>query len=121
MHAHTPADDAFKIAMREQWDQNALGWNDQSAKIRGWLSDATHAMLEMANVHSAMRVLDVAAGAGDQTLEIARRVGPSGYVLATDLSPRILEFCKENAQAAGYENVETLVVDGKALQLDEAS
>ena len=41
-----------------------------------------------------LRVLDVAAGAGDQTLDIARRVGASGSVLATDLSPAIIDLAR---------------------------
>jgi methylase of polypeptide subunit release factors len=34
-------------------------------------------------------------------------IGPDGYVLATDISPGILEFAKENAQSAGLKNVDT--------------
>jgi SAM-dependent methyltransferase len=66
-------------------------------------------------------VLDVAAGAGDQTLDIAARVGPNGYVLATDMSPAILEFAQANARRAGYGNVETLVADGENLTVADAS
>jgi len=113
--------DGFKVAMREQWDQSAQGWHGESQKIRSWLTEATNAMIEMAGVRPGLRVLDVAAGAGDQTLDIAKRVGPAGYVLATDLSPCILEFCKESAQKAGYANVETLAVDGETLQVEQAS
>jgi SAM-dependent methyltransferase len=112
--------DGFKVAMRQQWNRSAQGWNSESSKIRGWLSEATSAMIKMADIRPGMRVLDVAAGAGDQTLDIAKRVGPAGHVLATDLSPGILEFCKENARRAGYENVETLAVDGQMLQVEEA-
>jgi SAM-dependent methyltransferase len=78
-------------------------------------------MLDMAGIKPGARVLDVAAGAGDQTLDIAERVGPQGFVLATDLSPAILEFAKGNALRAGYENVETQVADGESLQVPEAS
>lgn len=60
----------------------------------------------MADVKAGSRVLDVAAGAGDQTLDIAERVGPRGQVRATDISPGILEFAKENARRAGYGNVD---------------
>ena len=49
-------------------------------------------MLDRAGVADGARVLDVAAGAGGQTLAAARRVGPSGSVLATDISPAILEY-----------------------------
>jgi len=119
--ATTTADaEAFKFASRRQWDQAASGWNAHTAQIREWLRPATEAMLEMAGVRRGARVLDVAAGAGDQTQDIAQRVGPEGYVLATDLSATILEFAKDNARRAGYENVGTLVADGESLQIDEA-
>ena len=119
--ATPPADaEAFKFATRRQWDQAASGWNSHTAQIREWLQPATEAMLEMAGVRRGARVLDVAAGTGDQTLDIAQRVGPDGYVLATDLSASILEFAKSNARRAGYGNVGTLVADGESLQVDEA-
>ncbi len=54
-------------------------------------------------------VLDIAAGAGGQTLNAAKRVGPSGHVLATDLSPGILKQAKANADLAGICHVETQV------------
>ena len=111
----------LKAATREQWDKSAQGWNDQGALIRAWLREATDAMLEMAGIASGARVLDVAAGAGDQTIDIARRVGPGGSVLATDLSPRILQFAHDNARRAGLNNIETMVTDGEDLDVVEAS
>ena len=45
----------------------------------------------------------------------ARRVGPTGYVLATDLSPAILRHTAANARLAGFGHVETLVKDGEEL------
>ena len=111
----------LKAAIREQWDKSAQGWNDQGALIRAWLREATGAMLEMADIASGARVLDVAAGAGDQTIDIARRVGPGGSVLATDLSPRILQFAHDNARRAGLNNIETMVTDGEDLDVVEAS
>jgi len=67
------------------------------------------------------RVLDVAAGAGEQTLMIARRVGPTGSVLATDLSPAILALAEDNAQDAGLSNVQFQIADGEDLQVQPAS
>jgi SAM-dependent methyltransferase len=113
--------DTFKRAALAQWEQAAPGWNDHAEQIRAWLRPATDAMLSMAGVRPAARVLDVAAGAGDQTLDIAQRVGPSGAVLATDLSPAILAYAEANAARAGYANVQTLVGDAEQLELPEAS
>jgi SAM-dependent methyltransferase len=111
----------FKAATRDQWNDAAQGWNDHAPHIRAWLTDATRMMLDLANVAPGSRVLDVAAGAGDQTLDVAMRVGSSGSVLATDLSPGILDFARANARAAGVSNVETRVADGENLGLSEAS
>ena len=105
----------FKADTGRQWQEAAKGWNDHGPMIRAWLKDATETMLDMAGIASSQRVLDVAAGAGDQTLDIAARVGPRGHVLATDLSPAILAFAKLNADRAGHRNVKTLVADGEML------
>jgi ubiquinone/menaquinone biosynthesis C-methylase UbiE len=70
-------------------------------------------MLDMAAVGRGKRILDVAAGAGEQTLAAARRAGAQGHVLATDISPAILGFARSAAQRAGLTNVETLELDGE--------
>lgn len=113
--------EAFKRATRQQWNAAARGWNDWGPKIRDWLSEPTRIMLDMAEVKAGGRVLDIAAGAGDQTLDIAQRVGARGYVLATDISPGILEFAKDNARRAGFANIETRIADGENLGVAEAS
>lgn len=117
----SPDNQAFKAGMRKQWDVSAQGWNHHTAAIRAWLRQSTDAMLDMAGIGPGASVLDVAAGAGDQTLDIAQRVGPTGRVLATDLSPVILELARSNAQQAGLRNVQTLVADGEDLAVAPAS
>lgn len=112
---------AFKNAARDQWDRCAAGWNAKSSVIRTWLHASTEAMLRAAEISPGSRVLDVAAGSGDQTLGIASRVGPDGHVLATDLSPEILAFAAENARRNGFDNVEIRVADGENLDVPEAS
>jgi ubiquinone/menaquinone biosynthesis C-methylase UbiE len=74
-------------------------------------------MLDMAAVRAGSRVLDVAAGAGEQTLVAARRAGPQGSVLATDISPRILGYALEAARHAGLSHVETKELDGERHDL----
>lgn len=62
------------------------------------------------------RVLDVAAGAGEQSLAAARRVGAGGHVLATDIAPALLAYAERDAQAAGLGSiVATQEIDGEAL------
>jgi SAM-dependent methyltransferase len=63
----------------------------------------------------------VGAGAGDSTVAAARRAGPSGRVLATDVSASMLEVATESARQAGLDNVDTRVVDAQRLDLDPDS
>lgn len=116
----TPASpEQFKDAVRQAWDASASGWNHRTPAIHNWLAAPTATLLDAARIGPGMRVLDVAAGAGDQTLDIARRVGEGGRVLATDISPAILQFASENAHQAGLAQVQTRVCDAEDLALDE--
>lgn len=78
---------------------------------------ATEMMLGLANLRPGDRVLDVAAGTGDQTLMAARRVGPTGYVLATDISASMLKVATDTAREEGFTNVETRVMDAENIEL----
>jgi SAM-dependent methyltransferase len=112
----------FKETTRAQWDQAAEAWHRWGSLLNAWLGPATDRLLDLAGVAPGSRVLDVAAGAGEQTIVAARRVGPTGSVLATDLSPGILEFAAQSAREAGLANVETRALDGEACdELDADS
>ena len=49
------------------------------------------------------------------------RVGPGGHVLATDISPAILEYAASTAAAAGLGNVSTQELDGEHLDVEPAA
>ncbi|GAB4568261.1 MAG: hypothetical protein Tsb007_43830 [Rhizobacter sp.] len=106
----------FKSTTRAQWQSAAEAWHQWGPFIGSWLGDATEAMFEMARVGPGCRVLDVAAGAGEQSLAAARRVGAGGHVLATDIAPALLAHAERDAQAAGLGSiVATREIDGEAL------
>lgn len=105
----------YKTTTRQQWEDAAEAWHRWGPTLESWLGPATDAMLDAAGVTSGSQVLDVAAGAGGQSLVAARRVGPSGRVVASDVSPTILTYAAKVAAEAGLTNVETLEADGEAL------
>ncbi len=105
----------YKETTLQQWDSAAEAWHRWGPLLSQWLGAPTQTMLDMASVGSGSHVLDVAAGAGDQTMIVANRIGPGGRVLATDLSPTILDFAATMASEAGFTNVETRVMDGESL------
>ncbi len=108
----------YKETTREQWQTAAEAWHRWGPAIEKWLGPATDEMLSLAGVQAGNHVLDVAAGAGGQTIAAARRVGTTGKVLATDISPNILQFAAQEARQAGLTNIETKVLDGEHLDVE---
>ena len=96
-------------------------WNRGKAQRGEVTGPATEMMLNLANLRAGNRVLDVAAGTGDQTLMAARRVGPTGNVLATDVSISMLNLAAEAVRNAGLTNIETRVMDAENIELDADS
>lgn len=107
----------YKETTKQQWQASAQAWHQWGPLLSRWLGPATDTLLDMAGATLGHRILDVAAGAGGQTLIAARRVGPTGSVLATDLSDKILEFAAADARKAGLSNIETRVLDGEKLDV----
>jgi len=111
----------YKSTTREQWQTAAEAWHNWHPTLKSWLGPATDLMLDMANVNEGYKILDVAAGAGEQSITAAERVGPSGYVLATDLAPKILDYALELASEKGINNIDIKEMDGENLTLPSNS
>lgn len=103
--------------LRDTWEKAAPGWAKWEHVVSSGLSEATETLLDTAGVEPGMRVLDIASGAGSQTLRAAQRIGANGSVLATDISPTMLDHVRRNAAQAGLDNIETLAC--AAEELDE--
>ena len=101
-------DNDVKAELRGTWESAAPGWVKWEAVVAAGLVDATEAMLDMAGVAADMRVLDLACGAGSQSLRAAERVGAGGHVLASDISGTMLAHVQETAKRNGIGNIETL-------------
>jgi SAM-dependent methyltransferase len=94
-------------------------WHWAKARREETMGPATEVMLNLANIRVGDRVLEVAAGTGDLSLMVAKRVGPSGHVLAIDISPSMLNHAAEAAQDMGLANLETRVMNAQNLELNE--
>jgi SAM-dependent methyltransferase len=69
----------------EQLEQTRL------ALLEEFADSITRRLLDLIGVGEGWRCLDAGAGAGSVARMLARRVGPTGRVLATDLDTRLLE------------------------------
>jgi SAM-dependent methyltransferase len=111
---------AFKQTTHAQWNAVAHRWNAWAPLLDRWLGPIAETLLDMAEVKSGSRVLHVASGSGQEAIQTARRVGPTGYVLATDLSEALTALAKANFAAARLSHADARVMDGEDFELDDA-
>ncbi len=101
------------------------GW-DRAAELydRAWsrqLEPAQALLLELAELREGEEVVETACGSGLVTVRIAHAVGPSGRVVATDLSEGMLNEAGRLVERNGVENVSFFREDAGRLDLpDEA-
>jgi len=111
----------FREAQHRNWDSAAVGWMEWSEFNDRADRHISERLVELAGVRSGGRVLDVAAGYGEPALTAARKAGPEGSVVATDISAEMLAFARERAKAAGLSNVEFVRSDASGLEFPEGS
>jgi ubiquinone/menaquinone biosynthesis C-methylase UbiE len=99
---------------RADWDNIAPGYDKTVTSTHVWLGNEA---LRRAELRAGMRFLDVAAGSGALSIPAAH-IG--ARVMATDQSPVMLELLEARARQAGL-SIETRVMDGHALELDDDS
>lgn len=92
-------------------------WHRAKARREETTGAATEMMLDFANLRFGDRVLELAAGTGDLSMMVARRIGPTGHVLATDISAAMLDRAVQAASDAGLTNVETRAMNADNFEI----
>lgn len=98
---------------QEAWDTIAAGYDEFVTPTHRSVSKAA---LDTAGLQQGMRFLDVAAGTGALSLPAARL---GAEVVATDISPEMVEHLEARAKEEGFPNVEAWIMDGHALELED--
>jgi len=111
----------YKDAQREQWNKDGAAWRRWNPTLDLWYGEVTRQMLDLARIQPGQHILDVATGAGEPAVSAAKRVGPSGYVLATDIAEGIVELALQVARERGLKQIETRAMDGEKLELPDTS
>jgi SAM-dependent methyltransferase len=118
-NAMDPGD--FRDAQHRNWDSAAVGWKEWNEFNDNADGHISRRLVELAGVRSGSRVLDVAAGYGEPALTAARKAGPEGSVVATDISAEMLSYGRERAAAAGLGNVEFIQSDAAGLDFPDGT
>jgi len=109
----------LKGDQKRDWDLAAVGWRKWWPVFEAAAQHISDRLVEMAGVQPGYRVLDIATGNGEPAVTAARRVGPSGRVIATDQSTGMLAIAHERAAALGLANIDFRESDAEALALSE--
>ena len=88
--------------------------------VRRRLNDAERT-LDGAGIKPGMQVLEVGCGTGYFTLPAARRLGETGRLHATDISPQAVDFVSDKVAKAGVQNVSLGTAGAKATGLHGAT
>ena len=72
-------------------------WVERQNAMDTMLSPLGEAALNKLNFNEEENVLDIGCGCGHTTLNIAKRIGPSGNVTGLDISEPMLKRAKESA------------------------
>ncbi len=99
--------------IRNAWDNIATGFDEFVTPLTIPLAEDA---LRLVDLRPGMLFLDVAAGSGALSIPAARL---GAQVLATDISPALMERLDARAREEGLSNLEARVMDGLALELED--
>ncbi len=101
------------LAVPEPWDLVSKGYAEEASYLMRIFSLRA---IEILNPEASARVIDVAAGPGTLTLELAPRVAS---IDAIDFAAAMIEELNTALSARNLDNVTTRVADGQALPFEE--
>jgi len=104
-----------KTLVQHQFGANAANYSTSAVHAKG---ASLGRLVELVKPGKDWTVLDIATGAGHTAAAFAPYVAK---VVASDLTPQMLEEARKLAEAKGFANVETATADAEQLPFDDHS
>ena len=101
--------------VRLDWSLRGKHWDAQADLVAETADRFNQPLIEAAGIAAGHMVLDLATGAGEPALSVAKLTGPEGRVCATDLVPEMIAGAERRAHALGLDNIDFRVADMCAL------
>lgn len=89
-------------------------WRRYDAVEARLTAPVSERMVDLAGLVPGRHVLDLAAGRGEPALRAARRVGPTGRVMAIEPAAEILAMARERAEREGLTNLDWRVAPAES-------
>ncbi|HKP47368.1 MAG TPA: class I SAM-dependent methyltransferase [Pyrinomonadaceae bacterium] len=90
----------------DAWQTSSHYWSKHQSLIEQMYAPLTRALIETAGIEEGQSVLDIGGGAGEPSLTIAKKVGPSGRVAFTDPVAGMVESTKAEAHRRDLSNID---------------
>ena len=119
MSDQIPDAERLRLEQREFWNRAAPGWNQLWSVLDRAAQHVSDRLVELARIGPGGRVLDIATGSGEPGITAARKVGPGGLVVATDLSPAMLDLARQRAAALRLGNIKFVETGAESLAVEE--
>jgi SAM-dependent methyltransferase len=108
-------------SIRDEWTRLSVGWEEQ----RAYLLEASRPihtwLVEKLGPKEGDAILEIGAGPGDTGFLAAPRLGASGRLVSSDISPAMVAVAERRAKELGVNNAAFEVVDAQAMKFPDAS
>lgn len=108
----------YKEFTRETWDYAAPAYIPFAQR---YLEPYGRELLKMLKVPRRGRLLDIASGAGEPGITLAKRMGKGVEVVGCDLAPKMVELANKEARRRGAKNVRFQIEDAEKLSFKSGS
>jgi ubiquinone/menaquinone biosynthesis C-methylase UbiE len=96
-------------------EREAEIWRKYDAMESRLSAGLSERMIDLADLRSGMRVLDIGTGRGEPAIPAARRVSP-GVVVGIDSSEQMLHMARHRADSEGITNLELHVANAESIR-----
>lgn len=104
-----------KARNESHWGLRSQSWERWAERGRNSAAAFNRALLDGVRAASGQRILDLACGVGDTSLDVAPVVGERGLVAASDLAFDMVSKAQRRARTAGLEQLQCCTLDMERL------
>ena len=101
------------------------GWDKASAFYEAYwqkqLFPAQQKLLQLANIKGGEKIIDIACGTGLVSFPAAEQTGTAGFVMANDISDKMVEAGTTIAKERGLSNISFQRMDAEELAVEDSS
>ncbi len=105
----------------QTWEERSVEWKKNAYESVSKDDAPNQMLIELAGIQVGDTVLDLASGTGEPAISIALHVGLKGRVVATDMTPNMLDAARQRAERLELDNMRFEVCRMEALPFDDKS